>query len=165
LSSEIAVRDLVNNASERVIGVGLNNNGSLGVARGTLATYYFSGRTGNLGAGELRLQGEFRAGMAGGQGGATLHPLHSAILESGDRALSFAATANRSIKIIDSRHFFERGEIFLRDNVVGPVRAFLPTAEENAGLDASNQIVVKLLAVTSGDNVVVINVRRKDLRE
>jgi hypothetical protein len=165
LSSEIAVQDLLSNASERVIGVGLNNNGSLGVARGTFATYYFTGRTGNLGAGELRLQGEFRTGMAGGQGGATLHPQHSAVLQSGDAALSFAATANRSIKIIDSRHFYERGEIFLRDNVVGPVRAFLPTAGENAGLDAANQIVVKLLAVTTGDNVVVINVRRKDLRE
>jgi hypothetical protein len=167
LSSEIAVLDLVNNASERVIGVGLNNNGSLGIARGLQATYYFSGRTGNLGAGELRLQGEFTSGMAGGQGGATLHPEHAAILEQGDRSLSFAATANRSIRIIDSRHFFLRGEIFLRDNVVGPVRAFMPAAAENAGLlpASDNYVVVKLLAVTAGDNVVVINVRRKDLRE
>lgn len=163
LSSEVAVRDLVNNASERVIGVGLNNNGSLGIARGELATYYFSGQHGNMGAGELRLQGEFTAGMAGGRGGATLHPQHAAVLEQGDRSLSFAATANRSIRIIDSRHFYQRGEIFLRDNVVGPVRAFLPHASENVGLSAQDQIVVKLLAVTAGDNVVVINVRRKDL--
>ncbi|HSJ26093.1 MAG TPA: Ig-like domain-containing protein [Longimicrobiales bacterium] len=164
LSSEISVRDLVNNASERVIGVGLNSNGSLGVARGTLATYFFTGQAGHLGAGELRLQGEFTAGMQNGQGGATLHPAHSEVLESGDEALSFAATSNRSIRIIDSRHFFLRGEIFLRDNVVGPVRAFLPTAAENSGLSAENQIVVKLLAVTEGDNVVVVNVRRKDLQ-
>jgi hypothetical protein len=167
LSSEIAVGDLVNNAAERVIGLGLNNNGSLGIARGTLATYYFTGRRGNLGAGELRLQGEFTAGMAGGAGGATLHPEHAAVLEAGDRSLSFAATANRSIKIIDSRHFYERGEIFLRDNVVGPVRAFLPHPDENAGLtgDDPDRIVVKLLAVTAGGHVVIANVRRKDLRD
>jgi DNA-binding beta-propeller fold protein YncE len=167
LSSEVAVNDLVNNASERVIGVGLNNNGSLGVARGMQATYYFSGQHGNLGAGDLRLQGEFTAGMAGGQGGATLHPQHAAVLEQGDRSLSFAATANRSIRIIDSRHFYLRGEILLRDNVVGPLRAFMPAAAENGGLPPSHEdyIVVKLLAVTAGDNVVVINVRRKDLQE
>jgi hypothetical protein len=157
ISDVIAVTDLLNNASERVLGLGLNANGSLGVARGATAAYYFSP--------DLRLQGEFRSGVAGGAGGAALHPDHSSTLETGDRALSFVATANRTIKIIDTAHFFERGELHIRDNVVGPVRAVLPAPEENAGLSPAdpNYIVVKLVGVTAGDNVVILNVRRRDI--
>jgi DNA-binding beta-propeller fold protein YncE len=157
VSSDITVRDLVGNAAERVFGVGLNDNGSLGVARGTLAAYFFSR--------DLRLQGEFRGGIGGGAGGASLHPQHASPLEVGDRALSFVATGNRSIKIIDSAHFYERGEIFIRDNVVGPVRTLLPQPHENAAFPSGhpNHIVVKLIGVTEGNNVVIVNVRRKDI--
>jgi hypothetical protein len=157
ISDVIAVTDLLNNASERVLGLGLNDNGSLGIARGASAAYFFTP--------DLRLQGEFRSGVAGGLGGAALHPNHAATLEAGDRALSFVATPNRTVKIIDTAHFYERGEIAIRDNVVGPLRATLPAPAENAGLVSTdpNFIVVKLVGVTQGDNVVIVNVRRKDI--
>jgi hypothetical protein len=157
ISSGVAVTDLVNNAAERVFGVGLNYDGSYGVARGALGTYYFTP--------DLRLQGEFHGGVAGGAGGSALHPLHDEKLETGDNALSFAATPNRSIKVIDATHFYERGEVQIRDNVVGPLRATLPAPEENTGLSEMdpNYIVVKLVAVTANNNVVVVNVRRKDI--
>jgi hypothetical protein len=140
-----------------VFGLGLNQNGTLGVARGAQAAYYFTP--------DLRLQGEFRSGVSGGAGGAALHPEHASTLEAGDRALSFVATSSRTIKIIDTAHFFERGEIHIRDNVVGPVRAVMPAPEENAGVSSNdpNFIVVKLVGVTAGDNVVIVNVRRKDV--
>jgi hypothetical protein len=157
LTDEVAVNDLVFNAAERVFGVGLNANGTLGVARGSNAAYFFDSA--------LRLQGEFRSGMANGGGGATLHPGHSAALETGDQALAFVPTSQRTIKIIDSAHFFQRGEIHIRDNVVGPVRTFMPLLQENAGrteLDP-DYIVVKLIAVTQGSNVVIVDVRRKDI--
>jgi hypothetical protein len=158
ISRNVAVRDLVNNAAERVFGVGLNADGSLGVARGAQAAYFFSR--------DLRLQGEFRSGVAGGSGGASLHPSHAAVLETGDHALAFVATGSRSIKIIDSAHFYERGEIHLRNNVSGPVRAVMPGPGDNVGVlpTEPNFIVVKLLAVTEGDHVVVVNVRRKDIQ-
>lgn len=157
VSDGISVVDLVNNASERVFGLGLNANGTLGVARGEQAAYYFTP--------DLRLQGEFRSGIAGGAGGAALHPSHSAALESGDNALSFVATPNNSIKIIDTAHFYQRGEIHIRDNVVGPLRTVIPAAAENAGLTPTDPgyIVVKLVGVTSGNNVVIVNVRRRDI--
>jgi hypothetical protein len=157
VSSDISVLDLVGNAAERVFGVGLNANGTLGVARGAQGAYFFNR--------DLRLQGEFRGGVAGGAGGASLHPSHASALEQGDRALAFVATGNRSIKIVDSAHFYERGEIHIRDNVVGPVRTVLPRADENVGLGTQdpNYIVVKLLGVTAGNNVVIVNVRRKDI--
>jgi hypothetical protein len=157
LVNEMAVEDLVGNAAERVVGVGLNSNGTMGIARGLNSVYYFTRN--------LRLQGEFRTGMVGGAGGAAIHPGHSQVLQVGDDALSFAATGDRSIKVIDALHFYERGEIFIRENVKGPLRAVLPLAGENAGMASSdpNFVVVKLVAVTEGDNVVVVNVRRRDI--
>lgn len=158
ISGSLQVADLVNNAAERVFGLGLNANGSLGVARGLNAAYYFSR--------DLRLQGEFRSGIAGGSGGAALHPQHASVLETGDAALSFVATANRTIKIIDTAHFFERGEIHIRDNVVGPLRATMPSDADNQGMSPAdpNYVVIKLVAVTENNNVVVVDVRRKDIR-
>jgi hypothetical protein len=168
LTSETAVRDLVGNAAEQVFGIGLNADGSLGVARGAQAAYFFSGPENlSLGAGPLRLQGEFRTGIAGGTGGAALHPQNTGILSADpDRRLAFVATAASSIKIIDAVHFYERGEIHVRNNVVGPVRTVLPTPEENQGLTPTdpNYIVVKLLAVTANENVTIVNVRRKDIQ-
>src|SRR4029078_11597307 len=57
------VRDLLSNAAERVIGLGINYDGSLGVARGSQAYYY--GPT-------LRLQGVVAAGAP--TGGVAMHP-------------------------------------------------------------------------------------------
>jgi predicted secreted protein len=158
LSNERQVSSLVANASERVFGVGLNADGTLGVARGASSTYFF-----NPG---LQLQGEFRAGMAGGAGGAALHP-GNANYGSGATpdGLAFSATAQHTIKIIDTWHFYERGEIHIRDRVVGPLRTMRPSAAENQGLSVMdpNYIVVKIIAVTEGSNVVIVDVRRKDL--
>jgi hypothetical protein len=168
LVSEMATRDLIENAAERVFGLGLNQNGSLGIARGGQSAYFFTGiESLSHGAGPLRLQGEFRSGVAGGAGGAALHPLHSDVLSgNADTRLAFAATPDRSIKIIDALHFYERGEIHIRDNVVGALRAFMPTAADNAGVSpaADDYIVVRLLAVTAGNHIVIINVRRRDIR-
>lgn len=170
VSGEISVFDLINNASERVLGLGLNEDGTMGVARGSQSTYFWTAN--NSITNDLRLQGVFSNGVAGGAGGAAMHPNHKSSVLDPNNALSFVATANRTIKIIDTVHFYERGEIPIRDNVTGPLRVTLPFPGENAGLAANdpNYILVKLFAVTStgvpGDptSVVVVNVRNKDLR-
>jgi hypothetical protein len=158
LVNEIGVQDLVNNAAERVFGLSLNSDGTLGAARGSSASYFFNR--------ELRLQGEFRTGMAGGAGGVALHPLSAGYPNTAsDNSLAFVASGQRSIKIVDTWHFYERGEIQIRDKVVGPVRAVQPSPLENGNRSPSdpNYIVMKLVAVTEGANVVVVNVRRKDI--
>ncbi|MEX0908043.1 MAG: Ig-like domain-containing protein [Gemmatimonadota bacterium] len=163
-SRPINVADLVNNAAERVFGLGLSQDGTYGVARGGQAAYFFTADRSLTDP--LRLQGEFRSGIAGGTGGAALHPGLSNVLEpNADLRLAFVATGNSSIRIIDSVHYFERGEIILRDPVVGPVRAVLPTAAELSAFPAGdpNRMIMKLIAVTEGDNVVIVNVRRKDI--
>jgi hypothetical protein len=94
-----------------------------------------------------------------------LHPNHPdpVITTCGETTLAFIATGTRSIKITDTFHFRDRGEIQIRDNIVGQLRAALPLASENDGLNASDTILVKLYGITSAGNAVIINVRRRDL--
>ena len=164
VSGVVAVEDLINNANERVLGLGLGNPDAggnfLGVARGSQSTYYFER--------DLRLQGLFSQGVAGGSGGAALHPMQTGVIENNPtESLSFVATANRTIKIIDTVHFYQRGEVPLRDNIAGPLRAVLPSAAENGALANTdpNYILVKLFGVTDQGAVVIINIRNKDLTQ
>lgn len=189
ISDDIAVSDLVGNASERVLGIALNRDGSIGGARGATAAYFFSNDVAL--EGDLRLQGIFSSGIAGGNGGIALDPLHQYDLNAGSnsRTLAYVATVNRSIKIVDTFHFRDRGEIQIRDNIVGPLRAALPAASENAGPDgvvgtgddlllpgadgirgtaddtanSCDAIWVKLYGITGANRAVIINVRAKDI--
>ena len=161
LTDEIEVDDLIGNAAERVLGVALDSNGRIGGARGSQSAYFFSNDVEN--EGDLRLQGVFGNGVAGGSGGLALHPSHVHSGTSSPVTLAFVATANRSIKIADTHSFIQRGEILIRNNIVGPLRASLPLASENVGLSECNQIWVKLYGVTDAGNAVIINVRKKDV--
>ena len=156
--------DLIGNASERVLGIALNSDGSIGGARGSNAAYFFSNDVNE--EGDLRLQGVFSNGVAGGNGGIALDPSHVYDLANGSnsRTLAFVATVNRSIKIVDTFHFRQRGEIQIRDNIVGPLRAAAPLASENVGLTGTcDEIWVKLYGVTGAGRVAIINVRARDI--
>lgn len=178
ISGVVSVVDLVGNASERVFGVDMNEDGTLGVARGSQA-YFFTN--------DLRLQGF--ADLPPGGAGATLHPLHEdgPVDTNPNTRLAFVGTGDHAIDIIDTVHFFRAGRVFLRDVVVGPLRASLPFASDNTGLscgdrtpsgairiyaDADGQVinttnddrcvVLKLYGVTSAGGVVVVDVTKAD---
>lgn len=127
VSGAIEVHDIMTNASESVRGVGLNYDGTLGVARGDQA-YFFTT--------DLRLQGV--ADLPFGGSGAVMHPLHANAKSLGniggeyrpDTHLAFLGTGERTIDIIDTFHFFRSGRIFIRDVLSGPLKASLPFAED-----------------------------------
>lgn len=104
------IRDLVGNAAERVIGLALNADGSLGLARGTEA-YFFSTN--------LRLQGFVDTDQ--GQGGVAMHPDNPSL----QRAFVPGVQSNglAFIDVVDSFHFRRIARIFVRDPIVGPIRA------------------------------------------
>lgn len=163
LSTDIQILDLINNASERVLGVGLNWNGSLGVARGAEATYFFTP--------DLRLQGLYQQPGSGGAG-ATFHPDHDDLFDGGHTdntraGVAFTGTPDRSVEVVNTFHFNKINELQIRDNVVGPLRAGPPLASDNAGLGRScvgeDCVVAKLYGITDAGGVVIINVRFKDL--
>ena len=159
LSGAIPVTDLINNASERVLGVGLNQNGSLGVLRGSESVAFFTPN--------LRLQGRFLGRVEAGGAGAALHPGHDSVNEDLPVGVSFVGTGNRTIQIIDTFHFFGLRELHIRDNVIGPLRTSRPLPSDNAGLGCPgnpNCVVVKLYGITDVGGVVIVNVREKDLQ-
>ncbi len=131
ISNMIQVADLMVNASETVQGLGLNYDGTLGVARGFDA-YFFTA--------DFRLQGV--AQLPQGGAGAVLHPLHANAKSRDnnngeyrpDTHMAFVGTGERTIDIFDTFHFFRSGRLFIRDIVQGPLRAVLPFPEDNAGL-------------------------------
>ncbi|HWV56134.1 MAG TPA: hypothetical protein VNZ57_01565 [Longimicrobiales bacterium] len=162
LSSGIAVADLIDNAAERVNGVALNRDGSLGVFRGRFGAYYF---TNDL-AGELRLDGRFATNVDGA--GAAMHPAHAAncTLASGsETCLSVVGTARNSIQVIETFHFYLRAEIPIRDNIVGPLRSSAPLPGDNAGIPINDprRVIMKVYGVTSSGGVVIVDIRRRDL--
>jgi hypothetical protein len=153
VSRAINVVDLVNNASERVTGVDLNYDGTFGIARGVDAAYFFNN--------DLRLQGLFAPGVAGGAG-AALQPIAQPVVP----ALAYVGANDESIKIIDTLHFLQRGDIPIRDDLVGPLRAAAPLPSDNAGLSCPGDlrcVTVKLYGITSAGGVVIVNVRQGDL--
>jgi hypothetical protein len=122
------------------------------VARGERAAYFF-----NSG---LRLQGMFSSGLEGGAGGATLRPGISSA-----STLAFVGTGRNTIQLIETEHYLPRGEVEIRDQIVGPLRSSPPLPEDNQGVAPSDPryIVVKLYGVTAR-GVVLVDVRNQDLR-
>lgn len=150
ISSVIQVTDLMTNASEEVKGIGLNQDGTLGVARGDFA-YFFST--------DLRLQGV--SDLAIGGSGAALHPLHADYpsLQNTDGRydpdvhLAFLGAGDATIEIVDAFHFNRIGQLFIRDVVTGPLKVSLPFPEDNAGLTCSTRQVFNGTGQYIGDAI------------
>lgn len=161
ISSRLTVADLVNNASERVTALELNRDGSLGLARGSFGTYFFSN--------DLRLRGTVPEITTGG-GGVALHPDHPdtpAPVASSPVTLAFTMSGDRSIRIIDTVHYGERGRIRVRDPIRGPLRVTPPFPADNGGQGRNcagpDCVVAKVFAVTSG-GILLYDVRARDIQ-
>lgn len=141
------VRDLISNTAERVIGLGLNLDGSLGVARGSQA-YYFSNT--------LRLQGVVASGSP--TGGVAMHP-GNAGYPGGNFRLSFVSGIDAQgpyVDVIDNFNFFRVKRLYTRDPVVGAL-AVAP----RAGLDAA-AVALRIYALTT-TGVLALPVTSTDL--
>lgn len=132
LSDRMRVWNEVINASDVVRGVGLNYDGTLGMARGASA-YFFDT--------ELQLNGRVALPRGGGGSGAAFHPLHASqrTLQNfagayrPDTHIAFVGTADGTIDIVDTFKFTRIGQITIRDPITGPLRAILPFEGDNAG--------------------------------
>lgn len=137
------VRDLINNANERVIGLGINGDGSLGIARGGQA--YFFNNT-------LRLQGVTASGSPAG--GVAMHPDNFSYPGGSGTRLAFVSGIDENgapyIDIIDTFNFFRISRLFLRDPVVGAM-----TMARRVPSDPAN-VALRLYALTSRGVVGVV---------
>ena len=136
LSGAVSVADLMINGSETVRGIGLNNDGTLGVALGSQEASFFTT--------DLRLQGS--QVITPGGSGAVLHPLHADALSLDntggiylpDTHTAFVGSGDKAIEIIDTFHFGISGRIFTKDLPSGPLKAVLPFAADNVGLTCTS---------------------------
>lgn len=161
ISQRLTVADLVGNASERVRALELNDDGSLGIARGAFGTYFFSN--------DLRLRGTVPE-MGTGGGGAALHPDHpntAAPSASGPTTVAFTVSGDRAIRILDTVHYQQRGLLPIRDGIAGPMRVTPPLPSDNNGqgrnCSGSNCVVAKVFAVTDSGGLIVVDVRAADI--
>ena len=143
------VRDLISNADERVIGLGINRDGSLGVARGRQA-YFFDP--------ELRLQGVTPSGSP--SGGVAMFPESFGYPGNRDNRLAFVSGLDEGgapyIDVIDTFNFSRISRIYLRDPVVGALAVAPRVATDPAN------VALRLYAITSG-GVVGVAVTTADL--
>ncbi len=105
------IRDLISNSAERVIGLGINGDGSLGVARGNQAYFFTS---------TLRLQGTMESGAP--TGGVAMHPQNANYPTDPANRLAFVSGIEAGqpyIDVLDAFYFSPVKRIFLRDPVVG----------------------------------------------
>jgi hypothetical protein len=147
-SAPIDVKDLTNNASDRVFGVAVNNNSTNVAVHG--AETFFADTT-------LRLQGKFATFSSGA--GVAFHPLNEDE-NTADLAarVAFVASGDASIQIVDSYSYRLRGRIPIRANLYGPLRAVLPSATER-----SAGVAVKLFGLTP-EGLVMIDVLASDIK-
>lgn len=148
-SAGIEIRDLTNNASDRVFGLAINNN-STNVSVHGVETFFADS--------SLRLQGKFSTVKEGA--GVAFHPRN---VEENTADVSarivFVASGDSTIQIVDSYSYRLRGRIPIRSNLYGALRATVPTAAERA---ADPMLVVKLFGLTP-EGIVVIDVRSSDI--
>ena len=128
--------DLVANASERVIGLALNHDGSLGAARGQDA-YFFTP--------DLRLQGIARTGVS--SGGVSMHPLHLGYPGTPNASrLAFVSGIDDNgspyVDVLDTFSFSRRKRIFLREAITGAL-IVVPAA-------GRGDVVLHLYGITDG---------------
>ncbi|HEX6940232.1 MAG TPA: hypothetical protein VF158_12530 [Longimicrobiales bacterium] len=161
VSDEVPVQDLIHNASDRVLGVGLNQNGTVGVLRGANAAYIFDQT--------LSLLGLIEGNLGDAGAGAALHWAHASRSQNDEAAVAFVPSSEKTIKIVHTLHFDNVNEIHIRDNIVGPLRIAPPLPTDNGGTGAScvgmDCVVAKLFGVTSAGGVVMVDVRRRDLQD
>jgi hypothetical protein len=149
-SAPIEVKDLTNNASDRVFGVAINNN-STNIAVHGVETFFSDS--------SLRLQGKFATFNSGA--GVAFHP-GNVDEQTADLTarVAFVASGDHSIQIVDSYSYRLRGRIPIRSNLYGPLRAVYPTAAE---LSADASLVVKLFGLTP-EGLVMIDVHASDIQ-
>lgn len=140
--------DLIGNAAERVIGLALNEDGTLGAARGNQA-YFFTP--------DLRLQGVAETGDP--SGGIALHPEHANYPSTPDGdGVAFVSGIDENgspyIDVLDTFNFVRRKRLFLRAPITGPIIAISPPAGSPA--------VLQVYAVTS-DGVVHLDLTAADI--
>ncbi|HET9424609.1 MAG TPA: Ig-like domain-containing protein [Gemmatimonadaceae bacterium] len=150
LSPVVTVRDLTENASERVFGLALDRTGKNIGAHGLQS--YLSEIDNPF---HLRLQGKYDSNDNGA--GVAFHPDADGRTTPMLARLLFVASSTGDIEVVDAAYFINRGKLALKYPIYGPLRATRPMP----GDDPS--IILKLFALTQR-GLIVIDVTQADIK-
>jgi len=149
-SPSTSVRDLTNNAAEKVFGIAINSNSSNLASHG--AESYFSDIEVPF---HLRLQGKYNTFDTGA--GIAYHPNNIGDGSAPDARVAFVASADGTIDIVDSFHYTGRGKLPVRANLYGPIRV----TNRFPGDDPA--VILKLFGMTT-EGLIVIDIRAADIK-
>ena len=150
-SPTVTVRDLTENASERVFGLALDRTGKTLASHG-LESYF----TEVANPFHLRLQGKFNSLDKGA--GIALHPLADGRNTPMPERLAFVASNTGEIELVDIAYFISRGKLTLKYPIYGPLKASLPMPGDDP------LVVLKLFAITQR-GLIVIDVTQADIKD
>jgi hypothetical protein len=149
-SPSLNVQDLVNNAADQIFGLALDKSGQTLGLHGVES--YFAAVTKPF---TQRLQGKY---ATFGQGaGIAFHPNADGISTPMSDRLSFVASNNGTIEVVDIAYYTGRGRLATKTNLYGPLRASLPFP----GDDPS--VILKLFGLST-KGLVVIDVTAADIQ-
>ena len=149
-SPSLNIQDLINNASDQIFGLALDKTGQTLGLHG--AETYFAKVSQPF---TQRLTGKYTTFGQGG--GIAFHPNADGINTPQQDRLTFVASSNGTIEMVDLAYFTSRGVLATKTNLYGPLRASLPFP----GDDPS--IVLKLFGL-SANGLVVIDVTAADIQ-
>ncbi|HYC50939.1 MAG TPA: hypothetical protein VEB19_07525, partial [Gemmatimonadaceae bacterium] len=135
-SPSTTVRDLVDNASERVFGLAIDSTGLQVTAHG-LQTYVAALDN----PFHLRLDGVYDSFDNGA--GVAYHPRAKSTGSANENRVLFTATQNGVIEIVDVAHYNNRGRIITKGDLYGPLRATGPLPGDPP------DVILKLYGLTS----------------
>jgi hypothetical protein len=150
LSPLVTVRDLTENAAERVFGLALDSTGRNVLAHGLES--YLSEVANPF---HLRLQGKYNSLDAGA--GVAFHPLANGRTTPQASRLAFIASSTGEIEVMDAAYFINRGHLPLKYPIYGPLRASLPMLNDDPA------VILKLFALTQR-GLIVIDVTQNDIK-
>ena len=149
-SPGVTVRDLIENANERVYGVAVDSTGATVASHGDQS--YFATINNPF---HLRLQGKYDSFDNGA--GVAFHPGADGYTTAASDRLAFVGSQSGYIEIIDIAYFLSRGKLAIKGNLYGPLRASRPFPGDPPGT------ILKLFGLTK-QGLVVIDLTAADIR-
>ncbi|HEX5971781.1 MAG TPA: hypothetical protein VFY85_07650 [Gemmatimonadaceae bacterium] len=149
-SPSLNIQDLINNASDQIFGLALDKTGQTMGLHG--AETYFAKVSQPF---TQRLSGKYATFGQGG--GIAFHPNADGTSTPQSDRLTFVASSNGTIEMVDLAYFTSRGTLATKANLYGPLRASLPFP----GDDPS--VILKLFGL-SANGLVVIDVTAADIQ-
>lgn len=149
ISDVTNISDYVNNTSDRVTGLALNEDGLVLASRSGTQVFFFTN--------PMRLRGTYEDLLIAGGSGIAIHP--DASFDAGSPSTNWAVVggAGPELIVIDTRHFRRIGTIAIGEPVGGTLRITGPIAGDDA------DVIAHIFGVTRSGGIFEVAVRTGDI--